>query len=53
MRSIAKIKPSLIDEITLSFTDIKSVKKARSAIKLCSYYFSFKVSYDNNGTRIH
>ena len=32
MRSFVKIKLSRNDEITLSFTDIKSVKKARSAI---------------------
>ena len=53
VRSFAKIKPSRNDEITLSFIDIKSVKKARSAIKLCSYDFSFNVSNDINVTRIH
>ena len=27
-------------------TDVKDVKKVRSAIKLCSYKFSYYVSYD-------
>ena len=27
-------------------TDVKGVKKVRSAIKLCSYKFSYNVSYE-------
>ena len=32
--------------------DVKGVKKVRSEIKLCSYYFSHYVSYDTNVTGI-
>ena len=35
-----------------SASDIKGVKKVRSTIKLCSYYFDYSVSDDINVTGI-
>ena len=45
-RAYKKISSCAVD------TDVKSVKKVRSTITLCSYNFNYNVSYDNYGTGI-
>ena len=50
-----KLRVAPMDDtyLVLSFQNIKGVNKVHSAIKLCSYYFSYNVCYDKNDTETH